>query len=144
MIHNEPIMEEPQEVALKISQREIRLAILNDYVVYLHETKIYLSINDNDPVSFSQVASCDNSEKWLNATKEEINSIEHNNIWDLVELLKDCKRVGCKWVFKTKRDSHDNLESYKARLVIKGFTQKDDIDYKETFSPVSGKEKTNL
>ena len=59
-------------------------------------------------------------------------------------MLKDCKRVGCKWVFKTKRDSHDNLESYKARLVIKGFTQKDDIDYKETFSPVSGKEKTNL
>ena len=69
MTHNEPIVEEPQEVALRRSQREKRLAISNDYVVYLHETKIDLSINGNDPVSFSQVVSCDNFEKWLNAMK---------------------------------------------------------------------------
>ena len=140
MMHNEPIMEEPQEVALRRSQRERRPAISNDYVVYLHETETNLSINDNDPVSFSQAISCDNSEKWLNVMKEEINSMEHNGVWDLVELPKGCKRVGCKWVFKTKRDSHGNLERYKARLVAKGFTQKDDIDYKETFSPVSRKD----
>ena len=78
MIHNEPIMEEPQEVALKRSQRERRPAISNDYVVYLHETKTNLSINDNDPVLFSQVVSCDSSEKWLNVMKEEIDSMEHN------------------------------------------------------------------
>jgi len=59
--------------------------------------------------------------------------MEHNGVWDLEELPKDCKRVGCKWVFTTKHDSHDNFECYKARLVAKGFTQKDDIDYKETF-----------
>ena len=133
MMHNEPIMEEPQEVTLKRSQRERRPAISNDYVVFLHETKTNLSINDNDPVLFSQAISCDNSEKWLNVMKEEINSMEHNRVWDLVGLPKGCKRVGCKWVFKTKRDSHGNLERYKARLVAKEFTQKDDIDYKETF-----------
>jgi len=60
--------------------------------------------------------------------KEKINSMKHNGVWDLVELPKDCKRVGCKWVFKTKRDSHGNLECYKARLVAKGFTHKDDIE----------------
>ena len=69
--------------------------------------------------------------------KEEINSKEHNSVWDLVELPKGCKRVGCKWVFQTKCDSHGNLERYKARLVAKGFTQNDDIDYKETFSKLS-------
>ena len=53
MIHNEPIMEEPQEVALRRSQRERRPAISNDFVVYLHETEIDLSINNNDPVLFS-------------------------------------------------------------------------------------------
>jgi len=50
-------------------------------VVYLHETKIDLSINDNDPVSFSQAVNCDNYEKWLNGMKEEINSMEHNGVW---------------------------------------------------------------
>ena len=96
MIHNEPIVEEPQEVALRKSQRERRPAISNDYVVYLHETETNLSINDNDPVLFSQAISCDNSEKWLNVMKEEINFMEHNRVWDLVGLPKGCKRVGCK------------------------------------------------
>ena len=44
-----------------------------------------------------------------------------------------------KWVFKTKHDSYGNLERYMAKLVAKEFTQKDDIDYRETFSPVSQK-----
>jgi len=53
MIHDEHVVEEPQEVALRKSQRERRPAISNDYVVYLHETKTDLSINDNSPISFS-------------------------------------------------------------------------------------------
>ena len=80
MIHHKPIVEEPQEVALRRSQRERRLAILNDYVVYLHETKIRLSINDNDSILFSQAVSCDNYEKWLNAMKKEINYMKHNGL----------------------------------------------------------------
>ena len=39
MIHNEPIVEEPQKIALRRSQRERRLVISNDYVVYLYEQK---------------------------------------------------------------------------------------------------------
>ena len=50
------------------------------------------------------------------------------------------KPIGCKWIFKTKKDSKGNIERYKARLVVKGFTQKEDIDYKETFSLVSLKD----
>ena len=60
MIHNEPTVEEPQKIALRRSQRERRLVISNDYVVYLYETETNLSINNNDPVSFSQVVNCDN------------------------------------------------------------------------------------
>jgi len=49
-------------------------------MVYLHQTKTDLSINCDDPVSFSQAVNCDNFEKWLNAMKEEINSMEHNGV----------------------------------------------------------------
>jgi len=50
------------------------------------------------------------------------------------------KPIGCKWIFKTKRNSKGNIKLYKTLLVAKGFTQKEDIDYKENFSPVFSKD----
>lgn len=135
----EPTINEPQEDALRRSERQRRSAISNDYVVYLQESEFDLGI-DNDPVSFSQAMESDNSTKWLDAMKEELKSMDSNEVWDLIELPKGCKRVGCRWVFKTKRDSNGNIERHKARLVAKVFTQKDGVDYNETFSPVSKKD----
>ena len=72
--------------------------------------------------------------------KEEMNSMTSNQVWDLVELPNGVKAVGCKWVFKTKNDSLGNIERHKARLIAKGFTQREGIDYTKTFSPVSKKD----
>ena len=63
-----------------------------------------------------------------------------NDVWDLAKLPEGTELIGCKWIFKTKRDSKGNVERYKARLVVKGCTQKEGIDFKETFSLVALKD----
>jgi len=60
---------------------------------------------------------------------EEYKSMQDNQVWDLVPLPKDKKPIDCKWIFKTKRNSEGNMERYKARLVAKDFTQREDIDF---------------
>ena len=62
--------------------------------------------------------------------KNEMKSMKDNDVWDLVELLERAKPIGCKWIYKTKHNSKGNVERYKTCLVAKGFTQKEDIDYK--------------
>ncbi|GKC88611.1 retrovirus-related pol polyprotein from transposon TNT 1-94, partial [Tanacetum coccineum] len=132
---------EPVRIALNKPARVRKssiLAIPDDYIVYLQETDFDIGI-DNDPVSFSQAIKGDKSKMWIDAMKEELKSMAQNKVWDLVNLQEDSKRVGCKWVFKTKRDSKGNVDDYIARLVAKGYTQKNGVDYNETFSPVSKK-----
>uniref|UniRef100_A0A2N9I7X4 Integrase catalytic domain-containing protein n=1 Tax=Fagus sylvatica TaxID=28930 RepID=A0A2N9I7X4_FAGSY len=128
---------------LRRSTRPKKSAIPDDYVVYLQESDYNIGA-ENDPKSFSQAMSCKESELWYNAMKEEMNSMKSNGVWDLVELPNGVKAIGCKWVFKTKKDSLGNIERYKAILVAKGFTQKEGIDYTETFSPVSKKDSLRI
>ena len=66
--------------------------------------------------------------------------MQDNDVWDVVSLPEGVKPIGCKLIFKTKRDSKGDVERYKTCLVAKGFTQKEGIDFKETFSPVSTKD----
>jgi len=71
---------------------------------------------------------------------DELSSISHNDVWDLTELPVGCKPVGCKWVFKTKHDPDGKIERYKARLLAKDCSQREGINYKETFSHVFTKD----
>lgn len=73
---------------------------------------------------------------WRQAMQEKFDALICNETWELVSPQLDKKIVGCKWVFKIKRNSYGSILRYKAWLVAKGFHQSADIDYIETFSPV--------
>ncbi|RDX96475.1 hypothetical protein CR513_20861, partial [Mucuna pruriens] len=82
-----------------------------------------IGLTKDDPINFCQAMQSSNSKKWIDAMKDEMKSIQDNDIWDLVELPKG-----------------DNIERYEACLVVKCFTQKEDFDYKKIFSLVSSKD----
>jgi hypothetical protein len=73
-----------------------------------------------------------NVDSWEEACQYEIDALNKNKTWELVDLPTGCKAVKSKWVFKHKADGH-----YCAHLVAKGFTQIPSLDYDETFSPVT-------
>jgi transposase InsO family protein len=76
-------------------------------------------------------------EKWVAAMNEEIDAIERNQTWDLVDLPADKTSIGVKWVYKTKLNEKAEVARHKARLVAKGFAQRHGVDYDETFAPVA-------
>ena len=69
--------------------------------------------------------------------KSEIDSMYSNQVWTLVDPPDGINPIGYKWVFKRKIGADGQVETYKAKLVAKGFRQKHDIDYDETFSPIA-------
>nr|GEU61970.1 hypothetical protein [Tanacetum cinerariifolium] len=74
----------------------------------------------------------------------EIEAIEKNDTWEMTDLPYGAKKVGVKWVYKTKYNENGEVEKYKTRLVAKGYAQKCGIDYTEVFSPIARLETIRL
>lgn len=70
--------------------------------------------------------------------------MKSNGVWDLVKLSNGAKAISCKWVFNTQKKKTSNIKKYKTRQVIKEFTQKEEIDYTKTFSPMSKKDSLRI
>jgi hypothetical protein len=67
---------------------------------------------------------------------EENEALLSNSTWDLVPRLPRANVVVGKWIFKHKLKADGSLDRYKARWVLRGFTQRPGVDYHETFSPI--------
>ncbi|KAL2250907.1 UNVERIFIED_CONTAM: Retrovirus-related Pol polyprotein from transposon TNT 1-94 [Sesamum indicum] len=115
---------ENYQLARDRSRRERKIPTrLNDF-------QVALNIENIEPANVDEAL---RSKEWLSAMNEEMKSLKDNHTWDLVPRPKNCSLVDCKWIFKIKQE---NPLKFKGRLVAKGFTQKEGIDYNEIFSPV--------
>jgi len=68
---------------------------------------------------------------------EEYQSIMKNGVWEIVPRLQGKSLVTSKWIYKIKHVADGSIEKYKARFVARGFSQKEGVDYDETFAPVA-------
>jgi hypothetical protein len=92
------------------------------------------NIIDSEPSSFEEATG---QQVWKDAMMEEYQSIMKNDVWDIVLRPKGKSVVTSKWIYKIKHTADGSIEKYKARFVARGFSQKEGVDYEETFSPVA-------
>ncbi|CAJ2637099.1 unnamed protein product [Trifolium pratense] len=94
-----------------------------------------------EPINYLEAMS---NLKWKQAMEEELCAIEKNQTWQLVKLPTGKKAIAVKWVFKLKLNPDGSVAKHKARLVARGFLQREGLDYSEVFSPVARIETVRL
>jgi hypothetical protein len=111
------IVDEPQTSLRRSTQVRVPPRRYDDFV-----SSVSLSTNDDEPSCYHEAMKGSNSDKWKEAMKDEMKALERNATWDLVEIPRDRKTVGCMWVYKLKKGVDDKVERYKERLVAKGYS----------------------
>ena len=92
---------------------------------------------EDEPQSFKEAISTPDAPFWKEVVNSEIESILQNHTWELVGLPPGCKPLGYKWIFKRKLKADGSIDKYKARLVVKGYKQKEGVDYFDPYSLVT-------
>jgi len=87
-------------------------------------------VSAGSPITYEEAVNCNESELWKKAMTREINCLNKNNTWKLVEKPKNKKILDVKWVFTNKSDNQK-----KARLVVRGFQQTEEVE--DIYSPVA-------
>ncbi|GJR20291.1 ribonuclease H-like domain, reverse transcriptase, RNA-dependent DNA polymerase [Tanacetum coccineum] len=121
------------------SRSEMRVVTLGNPWYWGETISLKISPDSTSPLE-GIVRERDNNWRWKNdstyeptrnvkAIKVELDAIEKNQTWSLVDLPVGRKPIGLKWVYKLKRDPSGNILKHKARLVAKGYVQKPRVDF---------------
>ena len=94
--------------------------ILKEPLPLLSECQVEQLTDRGESESYDEAVQNEESIKWEQAMKEEMDSLISNKTWQLAELPKEKKALHNKWVYRIKEE-HDGSKRYKARLVVKGF-----------------------
>ncbi|GJT12123.1 retrovirus-related pol polyprotein from transposon TNT 1-94 [Tanacetum coccineum] len=85
------------------------------------------------PKNFKSVITKD---RWFQAMQDEIHEFDQLQVWELVPQPDCVMIISLKWIYKVKLDEYGDVLKNKARLVTKGYRQKEGIDFEESFAPV--------
>ena len=88
-------------------------------------------------LTHESVRSDPDAEKWINAEKEELKNLEEYGVYEEQPLPPGRKVIGSKWVYACGRNPDGSLGKYKARFVVRGFSQVEGVDFFDTFAPVA-------
>nr|GEY70139.1 zinc finger, CCHC-type [Tanacetum cinerariifolium] len=100
--------------------------------------KIPVLLNvENGPKTYKEAITSRNSAFWKEAIDDEMDSLVSNNIRELSDLPPGSKAIGCRWVFRIKYHTYGSIQTFKARLVIQSFRQRQRVDYFDTYAPVA-------
>ncbi|SOV06448.1 uncharacterized protein UDID_17467 [Ustilago sp. UG-2017a] len=87
--------------------------------------------------TLKEALASDDAQQWQEAICKELDGLEAMGTWEIVDVPPNTRLVNSKIVLQLKLDADGIPVRHKARLVARGFTQREGIDFEETFTPVA-------
>ena len=88
-----------------------------------------------EPTTYEEATNCPDQRLWKIAITEQLNALIINQTWELADRPSNNENViTFKWVFKMKYTQIGHIDRYKTRLIVKGFTQVQGVDFEKIFS----------
>lgn len=140
LVNSDEIVTGIQTATERISRlrRNVRSVYVRDHAAMLAEcegNEVNHSIEE--PISFEEAVNSKDANQWIQAMENEYDSLIKNDTWSLTTLPEGRNLIKNKWIYKVKLRIDGSVDRYKARLVVKGCSQREGVDYSETFSPVA-------
>ena len=95
--HPSQELEEPRRSGRVVRQPDCYLGLIEAQIIIPDD-------GIEDPLTYKQAMNDVNCDQWIKVMCREMESMHSNSIWTRVDQLNDVKSIGCKWIYKRKRD----------------------------------------